>query len=121
MTPAEPRDDGYRPEFRQALELIGRACAEMKRQGRSLPVLVGGAVVEWYSASAYMSGDFDLQVLTPEDIVADRIGQYSANPHHGRELLAQARLVYQLLAPQIDRDYLNKRLPQQKAAPRDCE
>ena len=38
----------------------------MERQGHSLPVLVGGAVVEWYSTGAYMSGDFDLHVLAPE-------------------------------------------------------
>lgn len=166
-----------RPEFQHALELIGRACAAMERQGHPLPVLVGGAVVEWYSTSAYTSGDFDLHVLAPEpfadallvlgfraedrpgrllrgfyhpdfdlgvefisgrlldgyaerarvrivdiadgsfvpmlppeDIIADRMGQYSANPRHGHDLLAQARMVFLLLEPQIDRDYLEIRL-----------
>ena len=174
--------EGYRPEYRNALELIGRACAAMERQGHSLPVLVGGAVVEWYSTGAYMSGDFDLHVLAPEpftdallalgfraedrpgrllrgfyhpdfdlgvefisgrlldgyaerarvriidiadgsfvpmlppeDIIADRMGQYSANPRHGQDLLAQARMVYFLLAPQVDRDYLEKRLRHETA------
>lgn len=174
--------EGYRPEYRKALELIGRACATMERQGHSVPVLVGGAVVEWYSTGAYMSGDFDLHVLAPEpftdallalgfrgedrpgrllrgfyhpdfdlgvefisgrlldgyaerarvriidiadgsfvpmlppeDIIADRMGQYSANPSSGRDLLAQARIVFLLLAPQIDRDYLDIRLRHETA------
>ena len=34
---------------------------------------------------------------------------YSANPRHGQDLLAQARMVFLLLAPQIDRDYLERR------------
>jgi hypothetical protein len=56
---------GHRPEFLQALVLLGQACARVAARGLPMPVLVGGAVVEWYSVSAYMSGDFDLNAPDP--------------------------------------------------------
>lgn len=49
----------YRPEFVAALEKIAEACSIMKARGQALPILVGGAVVEFDTGSAIASGDFD--------------------------------------------------------------
>lgn len=51
---------GYRPEFLAALNLLARACAMLEARGLPLPVLVGGAVVEFDTAGAIHTGDFDL-------------------------------------------------------------
>ena len=50
----------YRPEYAAALNLLARACAMLKRRGLPLPILVGGAVVEFDTAGQIHSGDFDL-------------------------------------------------------------
>lgn len=50
----------YRPEFEAALRAFARASEAMKQKGFEAPVLVGGAAVELYSASAIMTGDFDI-------------------------------------------------------------
>jgi hypothetical protein len=50
----------YRPEFEQALRAFARASEAMKRRGLEAPILVGGAAVELYSASAITTGDFDV-------------------------------------------------------------
>lgn len=52
---------GYRPEFLAALNLLARACASLEARGLPLPVLVGGAVVEFDTAGALHAGDFDFQ------------------------------------------------------------
>lgn len=49
----------YRPEFVAALELLARACGLMRAAGVPLPILVGGAVVEFDTGGAIVSGDFD--------------------------------------------------------------
>lgn len=51
---------GYRPEFEAALRLFARVSEAMRARGLSLPVLVGGAAAEFYSASALATGDFDI-------------------------------------------------------------
>lgn len=53
----------YRPEFLEALNLLAAACEEVVSAGHPRPVLVGGAVVEFYTGSEVTSGDFD--VVTP--------------------------------------------------------
>ncbi len=58
MTPALPSP--YRPEFEAALRLLAEMSQEMAEAGYSRPVLVGGAAVEYYSASTIVTGDFDL-------------------------------------------------------------
>ena len=50
----------YRPEFEAALRLLARVSEAMVVRGLPRPVLVGGAAVELYSASAIVTGDFDL-------------------------------------------------------------
>ena len=50
----------YRPEFEAALRLFARVSEAMKARGFLAPVLVGGAAVELYSASAIATGDFDI-------------------------------------------------------------
>jgi hypothetical protein len=60
----------YRPAFEDALRLFARVSGEMKAQGLSAPVLVGGAAVEIYSNSAISTGDFD--IVTPaQDVFED--------------------------------------------------
>ncbi|WP_448663513.1 hypothetical protein ACG3SL_02245 [Sphingomonas sp. CJ20] len=51
---------GYRPEFEAALRLFARVSEAMKARGFLAPVLVGGGAVEFYSASAISTGDFDI-------------------------------------------------------------
>jgi len=60
----------YRPEFVAALELLGRACAMLDRQGAPLPILVGGAVVEFDTGGQIVSGDFDFVSAADEDFAA---------------------------------------------------
>ncbi|PZO89999.1 MAG: hypothetical protein DI623_08275 [Sphingomonas sanxanigenens] len=50
----------YRPEFEAALRIFARVSGAMKARGFAPPVLVGGAAVELYSASAVVTGDFDV-------------------------------------------------------------
>ena len=53
----------FRPEFKEALGLLAKAAEVLVDQGLERPILVGGAAVEFYTASAVTSGDFDL--VTP--------------------------------------------------------
>lgn len=57
----------YRPEFEAALRLFARASEAMKARGFAAPVLVGGAAVELYSASAIATGDFDIVTARQEE------------------------------------------------------
>lgn len=50
----------WREEFLRALELLARVSEAMHRRGLPRPILVGGGAVELYTASALMTGDFDL-------------------------------------------------------------
>jgi hypothetical protein len=50
----------FRPEFESVLEIVGRAFERVVAQGRSRPVIVGGAAVEYYTGGAIMSGDCDI-------------------------------------------------------------
>lgn len=49
----------FRPEFREALGLLGKAVENMRRRGLTSPILVGGAAVEFYTGGAVTTGDFD--------------------------------------------------------------
>lgn len=68
---AEPSP--YRPEFEAALRMLASMSQEMAEAGYSRPVLVGGAAVEYYSASAIATGDFDL--CTPRQTQFEAIMQ----------------------------------------------
>jgi hypothetical protein len=48
-----------------------------------------------------------LRVLSVEDMIADRMGQYASGT--ARDLLAQAKLLYDL-AEGVDKDYLERRI-----------
>ena len=63
-------DPDYRPEFLAALDLLAKASALMLADGRSPPVLVGGAVVEFDTLGAITSGDLDL--VSADDIALER-------------------------------------------------
>ena len=67
----KPGEGNFRPEFLRALELLGRACARVAARGQIPPILVGGAVVEYYTGSEYVSGDFDLQTKAPEPLATE--------------------------------------------------
>jgi hypothetical protein len=172
----------YRPEFLEALKLLAEAFGEVVAAGYPRPVLVGGAVVEFYTGGAVVSGDFDVvteaqreleeallrrgfqrpsapgvlrrgvlhpalqigvevvsgalfdgaadetrvqlvpftsgEVAIPpvEDMIADRIGQFCANPAGHGEMLEQAIILYQIaissLESGLDREYLDLRIRQ---------
>jgi hypothetical protein len=51
---------GYRAEFRRALILLAEAFSIARSRGAADPIVVGGAAVEYHTASAVQSADFDL-------------------------------------------------------------
>ena len=56
----------YRPEFEAALRTFARASAIMVAQGFEAPILVGGAAVEIFTASAVATGDLDVVTARQE-------------------------------------------------------
>jgi len=56
----------YRPEFVAALNLLARACTLVRQAGHPLPILVGGAVVEFDTGGQITSGDFDFVAAADE-------------------------------------------------------
>lgn len=88
----------YRPEFVAALEKIAEACTIMKARGQALPILVGGAVVEFDTGSAIASGDFDFVADDADGFAAallavgfrreDRQGRVLRGFHHPDLLIA---------------------------------
>ena len=50
----------FRPEYEQALKLLGGVVHKLVENGYPPPVLVGGAAVEFHTAGSIFSGDFDL-------------------------------------------------------------
>jgi hypothetical protein len=166
----------YRDEFLKALELLGRAFDEVVAEGYDRPVLVGGGAVEYYTAGAVTSGDFDVvtpndtalrkallhqgfrpetrpghllggyyhpelsivvevvgrvllegeadplrvaivkvaegsavAVISTEDLIADRLGQFCSSPRGVGAMLDQAIKLYRL-APNLDEAYLDARI-----------
>lgn len=69
MDGSEP---GYRGAFLEALRLLERAFALAQQRGACLPVIVGGAAVEYHTMSAVQSGDFDL-AEGDEDLVGQAL------------------------------------------------
>lgn len=56
----------YRPEFETALRVFARASRVLTAQGDEAPILVGGAAVEIFTASAIATGDFDVVTARQE-------------------------------------------------------
>ena len=50
----------WRPELVAGLRLLARISEALHRRGLPRPILVGGAAVEYYTASPLMTGDIDL-------------------------------------------------------------
>lgn len=76
--------DVYRPEFVEALNLLGKVCMELVADGYPHPILVGGAVVEFLVGSSIASGDFDLICEVPaqlrEVLIRNGFEPMMANP-----------------------------------------
>ena len=70
----------YRPEFEAALRAFARASEAMLRAGFEAPVLVGGAAVELYTASALTTGDFDVVTGRQAAFEAALLGQGFTRP-----------------------------------------
>jgi hypothetical protein len=169
----------YRPEFIAALRLFARVSEGMKARGFLPPVLVGGGAVEFYTASAINTGDFDIvtarqaefeeelqaqgfirpsgpgiatrgwihpalrlgfevvastlldgmadrdrvvlvrlgtdgvaAMVSVEDMIADRMGQYASGA--APEMLEQARALHRLY-PDADRAYMDRRIRDETA------
>ena len=73
---------------------------------------VSGAYFDGYADRSRVQivrfGDSKVAIPPLEDMIADRLGQYGANPNDPRSL-NQAKLLYRL-GPNIDLDYLKKRV-----------
>jgi len=170
----------WRPEFLKALELLAQVSEAMHARGLPRPVLVGGGAVEFYTASALMTGDIDVtspvqpeleeelqrlgfvkpsgagrslrgwvhpelglgfevvgsspmdggldparirlvrligaetlfRVISVEDMIADRMGQYASGTAPEMRAQAQALLA---LHPDADMDYLERRIRDETA------
>ncbi|MFO1046837.1 MAG: hypothetical protein U1E52_02905 [Geminicoccaceae bacterium] len=50
----------YRREFLESLRLLERAFILVQQRGGQIPVIVGGAAVEYHSGGRIQSGDVDL-------------------------------------------------------------
>lgn len=53
--------------------------------------------------------DSRVLVIPVEDVIADRLGQYASHPRSSKAMLMQAVQAW-LLAPEVDRDYLDQRI-----------
>ncbi|GGB52134.1 hypothetical protein GCM10011505_36450 [Tistrella bauzanensis] len=53
---------GGRTFFQDALLVLADASRRLEEAGIARPVLVGGAAVEFYTASHFVSGDFDIVI-----------------------------------------------------------
>jgi hypothetical protein len=69
-------DAVFRPEFRDALVLLAKAIGNMRERGFGLPILVGGAAVEFYTGGAVTTGDFDFVTPLQEEFFEEleRVG-----------------------------------------------
>ena len=94
----------YHPDFDIGIEFVSGTLFD-GRSDRSRIVLVeiGEAAV--------------IRVIPPEDVVADRLGQYSSNPTAEHRQLELARMVFRL-APDCDLAYLLERARQEMVEPR---
>jgi len=70
-SPEEEKHDEFRSEFREALSLLAQVCDEVVRRWYPLPVLVGGAAVEFYTSGDAMTADADF--VTPYHDVFEEI------------------------------------------------
>jgi len=86
----------YHPELAMGVEIVGRALFDGHAdEARVLVVQVSpGAAVA---------------VLPIEDLIADRMAQFSSTSTGVNEMLEQAIRLFQL-APRMDEDYLNRRI-----------
>ena len=58
----------HRPELLAALGKLAEVCEALRRRGLPRPILVGGAAVEYYSASAVMTGDVDITSPVQQEV-----------------------------------------------------
>jgi hypothetical protein len=68
----------------------------------------------------FQVGNDRLNVVPVEDLIADRLGQAFSDPTPRKDMLDQARKLFQL-AESIDRDYLKKRIAEETANAADLE
>lgn len=58
------------------------------------------------------AGGGAVSFLGLDDLIADRMGQYAADPVHGDDMIGQARALFDL-AGEVDEAYLDKRIRQE--------
>lgn len=83
---------GFRPEFGRGLALIAAATQAIEADGHPLPIIVGGAAVEFYTLGKIASGDFDIwtagEIAFTREITKlgfrreDRAGWFSRGFYH---------------------------------------
>jgi len=171
--------NGWRPQFKAALQTLAKVSSEMDELDLRPPVLVGGAAVELYTQGAVNTGDFDLvcgrqsaleaimvrhgfvrpngpgvltrgwihpdlklgfevvgsrlldgnadtsllqiievdlhgtvAVISVEDLIADRMGQYASGAAH--DMLGQAKALF-TLSEGLDLHYMERRIREETA------
>jgi hypothetical protein len=76
----------YRPEFEDALRVFASVSEAVESAGFQRPILVGGAAVEFYSASAIATGDFDV-VTARRDVLEKALLQHGFEKPSGPGVL----------------------------------
>ena len=71
----------WRPELIAGLRLLARVSDAMHRRGLPRPILVGGAAVEYYTASALMTGDIDLASPVQPELEEEFLAHGFVRPH----------------------------------------
>ena len=104
----------YQPEFTAALGLLAEAFDIVRKDGYAAPVLVGGAAVEFYTAGAVISGDFDIVSGAPTPLEKallavgfvreDRRGRLLRGFYHPSMLIGIEIVSGQLFDGRTDRD-----------------
>lgn len=97
----------YHPELAMGVEIVGRS-------------LFDGHADEARVLVVDMSAGAAVSVVSIEDLIADRMGQFSSTPTGVNEMLEQAVKLLQLARP-MDEDYLNRRIKAETSGAYDLE
>lgn len=110
------RTDGHSraPVFREQLDDLGHDPLDGRVRLRAAPDAFSIEAIDGNADVARLrlvtiDPESPVLVIPVEDVIADRLGQYVANPAGSRALLRQAVLAWSL-ADEIDRAYLDARI-----------
>ncbi len=95
----------WHPELNVGVEVVGDA-------------LMDGHADRDRTTVVDLGDGLEIELIAAEDLIADRIAQFDADPRGDRERLVQAQQLYLVLAADLDDGYLDRRI--QTEAPGRC-